>query len=870
MKPQIFDSHLRGVKFLFLALFFFSRVSGVILNYTCQESQTLYSTSFINSVCDSSTQVQFSSYSPNFVYLNFEAPFFGVTAAQWFVASNGFLTIGPHSMCNNATFCQDSIFNTLNGFYNFETLSFSTSSMYMNRYGGGGNWPLIGIFVTPLQSLPSSLEFSGVCAAQREINGESTLVVQYENVYQTSNVNGGSLTAQIQVTKSGVVSLLYKSVPNWSAQTADVESSFRTPYPSVGLVFSEDWLVKIRTLNSTDSLPTGFLCTPIEDSCSSHSPSLCESNTNCVLCQATQKCFSSVIIAKLCPRTSFSISSASRSYSNGSNYDVFDDSDREQDEKTAERSAASASSFENKTTAAGAELFSSSLSPFFSSKNATVSLNKSNGNQMEKVREPQQLVRIHEEVDHTVIDAELSLQDDFAYYNTSLHYGVSASSLNISSSSFQSVSLGISFSPILLPIPFSFPFFEHTINPGSVYFLEPGIISIGSLTQNCNPIWNTCPNGNYSFAILPFQTAMIWSINANLQSEVRTDAQSGEKTFIMQVSGLFPYTLSGVQNPAFSFLSIAFQLSISSNGTFEIQLFDLSPSSNCVLLSYPSPFVGLVRNTTADPMSVMIPLSLIRSNTSILFTPRNIADDACGGCGSRGSCDEDSKKCICTGNFAGEKCDSCSDEYHGIDCSLTHPAKNCASDSQTCDCPSGWKGPDCTVMEDECLQLSFNGCPSCLENSKCSFCFDSTCFNPSIPGAFDGYTCSYSVNSTSASLCKLLPQTGSTSAAKVILFGIMFLLCFIILILCICLSCCIRTWYFRRAENVLTANAVMGTSTMIPSDSTRTILPIERVRYNQRKGEYYVLGIPIQQAPLKKLYERRLADQNRAKFASYP
>lgn len=869
MKPHFFDFRVWVVLLVFLALFFFGHVSGVISTYKCEQSEAIYNASVFKNVCEQSPPMQFSPFIPTFFNLTFQAPFFGVEEAQWFASPNGFLTIGPYSLCNNATFCQDSIFNTLNGFYNFGNSSSSTSSAYMNHYGDGADWPLIGAFVTPLQSLKNSPQNSGVCAtlAQEGL----TLVVQYKNVYQTSNANGGILSAQVQVAKSGVVTLLYESVPNWSIQTSDVGSSFGTPSPSMGLVFSKDWLVELPTLKSTDSFPTGFRCTPVVDDCGSLSSSLCENNANCTLCEATQKCVSSDIIAKLCPSTSFSISSASQSYQNGSNYDVFDDSDHDQDNKTTKGGALSSGAFEYNASTVEAELLLSSLSPFFSSKNGSVLLNKSNGNAIEKVLESQQPVKVNEEDGQAILDAELSSQGGFTYYNTAIRYNVSASSLNRSSSSFQSLALGISFSPILLPIPFSFPFFEHTVNPGSVYFLEPGIISIGSPTQNCNPIWNTCPNGNYSFAILPFQTAMFWSGNAQLYSEVFTNETSGEQTFVMQVAGLFPYTLSAVGNAAYSFLSVSFQLSISSNGTCEIQLFDPSPSSNYVLLSYPSPFVGLVRNTTEDPMSVMIPLSLIRSGTSILFTPRNnIADSACGGCGSRGSCNIVSKKCICKENFTGEKCDSCAVGYYGIDCSLTHPVKNCASGGKNCVCPSGWKGPDCSIMIDECLQLSFDGCSSCLENSKCSFCFDSTCFNPSIIGGFNGYTCSYSVNSTSASLCHILPQTGSPPSEKLVLFVVMFILCFIILFLCICLSCCIRTWYFRRTENTLTANAVMGTSTMIPSDSTRTILPIERVRSTQRKGEYYVLGIPIQQAPLKKLYERRLADKDKANFASYP
>ncbi|RNF11016.1 hypothetical protein TraAM80_01143 [Trypanosoma rangeli] len=64
-----------------------------------------------------------------------------------------------------------------------------------------------------------------------------------------------------------------------------------------------------------------------------------------------------------------------------------------------------------------------------------------------------------------------------------------------------------------LEMGFDFPFYtrnqaSHTTS--TTYLLPPGLISVFSPTQQCGPIWNVCPDGNYTFAVMPFVTAGLW------------------------------------------------------------------------------------------------------------------------------------------------------------------------------------------------------------------------------------------------------------------------------------------------------------------------------------------------------------------------
>lgn len=851
---------------LFLALLPARIASSVIVTYDCEKTTGELGSSFLPNVCELGW-IEVISGSSDLLDLQFVAPFFGIENAHWYASLNGFLTIGPYSMCGSQGFCHDFYFNTLYGFYNFESMVDVNDESYECYYGGGGDWPMIGLFVAPIANFVDS----GVGAICGQSIGEENelLVIQYQNVFLSQNSAAGPLIAQIQLSKSGEIKLFYEVVPSWDSSSKTSEN-LSIPYPSTGIVFSKDWLVKMSTPTGSDNLPITYSCTPVKDRCGAIPSSECEAqNSSCILCQATQTCLNSSIVDKLCPSFSFTTPPTKNASANNSIFTASNNSTSDHNVSIIEqRSARTSSNAGGLSEEEKVPLASSfQFSPGSLTGNASV---LPTSNELNGKRERQEpvvtMAASKQKVASNSIYSDVAHAEGYTYYDTTVNFGINATILNNQSENYSIVPLWLSSSPIQLSIPFSFPFFGHTILPGSAYFIEPGIVSFGAASQPCNPIWNTCPNGNYSFAILPYQTAMYWTFYSTLISAVIKDDSSNEAFFIMQVSGLSPVSTKTDFDVNSPIPSVSFQVNISSSGRIGIQLFGMESSSDYLLLAYPSPLVGLVRNTTGDPMSVMIPSSLIRSNTSIIFTPRVNKSDTCGGCGSRGTCDTETKMCTCHEHFGGEKCDSCAVGYYGLYCNLTRPQRNCSEGDDVCECPSGWKGPNCSLKADNCMPLSFSGCPSCLELTGCNFCFDNTCYDPSIIGAFGGYTCSYNVNQSSRSLCHLLPQTPVPPSSRMTVTIVLIVLCYVVLVLSIFISVYIHSWYSGVQENVLTANAVMGTATMIPPDRTRSVLPIERVTNVNDKENQFVLGVPIQQAPLKKLYERRLAEKNREKW----
>lgn len=868
--------HLRlclGIFFVF-TLFSARLSSSTIVDYDCDLKNSSVSNSFVENVCENGVALELADVI-TFLDLDFVTPFFGVDEAHWFLSPNGFLTISSYSMCGLYGFCEDTYFNTLYGFYNFESTA-DTENLSGNRfmYGKGGDWPMIGIFVTSLQYSLSVLTPSIICLDTVLIDEVLTLVVQFNNLALAQMPQEGYLNAQLQLSESGAIKLLYNSVPDWPLYPNTTMGLYPGPYPSVGLIFSKDWRVVLPTPSVVSTFPLGYFCSPVEDPCDVLTSSTCEADgKECVFCSATQKCANSSVIEKICPSTSFTLPQNGVTLKGNVNAKLLSASSSRHSASSRESNAYSFAPLpENTVLRKESEGTSSSGSPTYLLENASILSGideiEVKGEGQESMGDP---ITEGENVKRdVVVNADEITAEEYQYYHTSITFGVKLSFLNSSSANYSVTTLGSSVDPVQLPIPFSFPFFGHTIEPGSVYFVEPGIISLGASRQSCNPIWNTCPNGNYSFAILPFQTAMFWSENTELIMDVMTDESTNETVFIMQVAALYPYNQLGELSVLIDDSSVTFQVNITSSGIIGIQLLGARDSPEYLLLAYPPPLVGIVRNTTLDPMSVMIPLSLIRSTTSIQFTPRNNTTiDKCNGeCGSRGVCNSSTGKCNCSENFDGEKCDSCKAGYYGLYCNITHPEIVCDAKTGICECPSGWGGDRCTIKLDDCMSRSFWGCPSCLEVKGCEYCFDSTCYNPSIIGALGGYTCSYSVNLSASSLCQLLPQTAIGESSKSRVAFILVILCYAILLLSIGVSVYIRSWYFTSDENVLTANAVMGTSSIIPPDRTRTVLPVHRVMGVHDKENNYVLGIPIQQVPLKKLYERRFAERNRENWAN--
>lgn len=745
---------------VFTALLLFSSgccAQNPITNYACENSTSQNAVDWAEyaDICGRGVVISNpSGLKTSFFNLTFQSPFFGFSSVSWFASLYGFLSPVEYSMCQG--FCEDSLFSTLYGFYNFEdadSQSFSSIGI-----GTGGDWPMIGLFVYPLTTVDSSK----LCyVIDTDSDGSETLQVEY-NSFSSEYQADQFLTAQMVVQSDGTIIFRYKSVPNWAAVT---EKSIP---PSVGLIYSEHMRVVLDTPTGSNDI-IGYRCVPnLTDLCySSTNETDCSDSDGCAWCSANNKCAPLDSQADLCPSTSYI--------------------------------SPPASSLQGMYTVDISEQFSG------------------------------------------MIDLP---DDEFTPLNSQGKL-------------------------VPLQLPFQLHFFDAEPT-NQLFLIEPNIISVSSSTQNCRPLWNTCPNGNYSLAILPFQTAMLW----NSETIIRSATINSKSAFVLQVLRVKPYSFQGAPSSR-----VSYQVTIFQDGSIEfVYGNDHHGTTGTPLLAYPAPLVGLVRNTTSDKYSVLVPEGLIATGTKITFSPvKNMSCE--NGCGENGYCDDSSKKCVCSENFTGDMCNECKTQFYGPDC------QSCACDSgcddgisgsgicksttcgscnlnngkcegNVCVCNSGWSGPSCTTIVDECLQVSLDGCPYCAFNPKCRFCFDNTCFNPLVSNTKAGYTCSYSVNGSEKFMCNFLVQDA------VIPFdtGIVILICiiFIILLLIICVLFALNYLYTKRqVPDVHASFAIGGSTDFVRPRRERCVIPINIVqRHSVAEGEY-VMGLPLQQVPLKTLYERR-------------
>lgn len=738
---------LRGVFLFILIAAAAVEASNPITNYTTevstQDNPASWAT-YVDGICDNTNSIDSEWYPTGFY-----SPFFASDNTSWFVTNYAFLSPAGSRMCNY--YCRDESFSTLNGYYNFETVE-SYQLAGGRWYGTGGNWPLIGLYVSELDKTANSKRCARV---------DSTgLTVEYKDFYDSSS--GEYLTAQVSVTEDGVITMRYSSVPS-STDASAVR-------PSVGLVYSANLRMSVDPPTASNGI-NGYRFSPLPTACSSlTTSSACSSSSACSWCTTTASCSLADYQADICPSTQYSTSESFQRF-----YDV---------------------SVEESASWSG--------------------------------------------LDGSLLDPS---------------------------------------QPITLDLGFDFPFFNRQSTVSSVTFLSPSIISVLSTTQDCRPLWNTCYNRNYSYSILPFQTALVFDSSSTVKSKRLAQRSNGDpyctkascpKGFLLEVRGLSPYVFRNTGSP----ITFSYLLYLDEEGVIKVT-YGGGGKNGRVLFTYPPPVVGLVRHNASDPSSILFPNTLVRIGTEITFTPSS----TCVDCGLHGACST-TGVCKCSDGFQGDLCDECEANHYGPLCESCSCSSGCddgisgtgacttkcgscnlnhgTCEGHTCKCDAGWTGSSCGVREDTCMPLSFDGCPYCAGDT-CNFCFDNTCFNPAVSGTSRGYACSYSIDTTRNFLCTFLSQ----DVFEPLDYGIPLIIALSAIIAGLLVVACFAVVYVVRRRNVFDVHvklAMGGSSNSAPAARERLVVPVSFIRRDAVPRGTYVFGLPLRQVPLRSLYEQRYAE----------
>ncbi|AAQ15628.1 Enriched in surface-labeled proteome protein 10 [Trypanosoma equiperdum] len=442
-------------------------------------------------------------------------------------------------------------------------------------------------------------------------------------------------------------------------------------------------------------------------------------------------------------------------------------------------------------------------------------------------------------------------------------------------------------SSVKVPLRFEFPFFtkgvgKHKIN--SVYILSSGVVSLLSNKQDCGPLKNVCSNGNYSYAIMPFVTSQTWG-NSNAVV-LRRESESITIFITTRSFGELYHTYT-------------YWLRLEKSGaiTFHYLASTVAGSREALsgFFAFPPPMIGVARYGMGDNASMIVPSAVARPGTTVRFEPRNEHDD----CGINGRYENGG--CVCSEGFQGNFCDDCTSGHYGprctkcpncqnggvcdsgrggsgrCKCASSFGGKNCEKNCGNkgcvncnsvggyCDCgvcrcheDSGWSGPDCTTFEDPCLKFSLQGCDACMsqEEHGCAFCADGACYSTKLEGTSLSHACSYKAETRDAPICQKVLQIAQSGTD----FGyiIFFVLCLSAISLAVIISLLSRyLMYARRVVNVHVAAAAGGAPDYVPVRREREVVQAGFVPVNLPKGKKYVLGVPLKQISLHKLYKEQ-------------
>ncbi|AYU81467.1 hypothetical protein LdCL_310034000 [Leishmania donovani] len=419
---------------------------------------------------------------------------------------------------------------------------------------------------------------------------------------------------------------------------------------------------------------------------------------------------------------------------------------------------------------------------------------------------------------------------------------------------------------------------------------RPGLsCTIAPHMNSCNPIMDTCPNGNYTLTILGLHSNLVWGAEAKAISTLTSTEPDGTPLCTSEGCGQgFMLKVTGSRLQTGSIVSTTFtvQLFLDTSGMVDLVIQADRVRAGTPLLAYPPMRVGLVRYGVDDVSSVMIPQGLLRSGLHVRFVPLS----SCKDCGLNGWCDKVSGTCQCQPGYHGSSCVACPACWTGSKCddgingsgtclcnggaceaacvnasSGSVPPRSCAGcdavggrcNCGVCECRDGWSGAGCSeAPADACRAYSFDGCEVCGQHEGCVFCHDSTCFNPALSGTRDGYTCSYSTPAADTQACVTYRSRGSKPP---LYKGFDF-----IAIICLALSAPVVFSLLifvvvvrrnRQAPNPMDVFSVIGAPEFRNLQREREVVQAAFTRKRVRERE--MMGIPLKQISLRRLFKRR-------------
>ncbi|RNF11017.1 hypothetical protein TraAM80_01144 [Trypanosoma rangeli] len=231
----------------------------------------------------------------------------------------------------------------------------------------------------------------------------------------------------------------------------------------------------------------------------------------------------------------------------------------------------------------------------------------------------------------------------------------------------------------------------------------------------------------------------------------------------------------------------------------------------------------------------------------------------CRRCVNRGVCDDGvngTGACRCPEPFSGANCEvRCEGQF---DCGHCNRGGGyCECGVCRCDVASGWSGADCDVFGDPCWRHSFDGCKVCGRDTRngCDFCFDGMCHSARFRGTLSGYACSYAVPSDDAARCVPVEQVGERQldVGYIAVGGLCIAAVVPAVALLVLAPIALRA---RGVHDILHAGAAGGAPDHRRGRRRREVVQAVFVQPAAlRGGRRHVLGVPLRQVPLAKLYE---------------